>query len=89
MERWAGAHADIVRDLPGILGYTVDVSREPRPNDSWDAVATLRFDGEAALRQFQNAQVTERLLATRGDFATAADVFLVDEHTFIPQGGSA
>jgi EthD domain-containing protein len=90
LRHWAGAHADVVRALPGILEYTVDVSSAQRPAGSWDAVATLRFEDEAALRRFQDdAGVQERLLATREDFAVAADAFLVDEHQLIPPGGAA
>ncbi len=89
LERWGGEHADVVRALPGVLEYTVDVASGPRPADGWDAVATLRFADEAALRRFQeDPAAQERLLATRDDFAEAVDVFLVDEHTFIPRGGA-
>jgi hypothetical protein len=90
VERWRGEHADIVRELPGVLAYIVDVSAENRPAGSWDAVATLSFADKAALRRFQDDRdVQERLLATRGDFAEAVDVFLVDEHQLIPPGGAA
>ncbi len=88
IERWSGEHADLVRALDGVLEYTVDVAAEPRPAGSWDAIATLRFADEAALRRFQNDPLLqERLLATRKDFAEAVDVFLVDEHILIPTGG--
>jgi hypothetical protein len=89
VERWAGAHADIVRGLDGILEYTVDIATTARPHDGWDAVATLRFADAQALRHFEDDPcVQERLLATREDFAEAVDVFLVDEHTFISPGGA-
>lgn len=89
LERWGSEHAEIVRALPGVLEYTVDVAADPRASGSWDAVATLRFADEAALRRFQeDPLVQERLLATRDDFAEAVDVFLVDEHIFIPTGGA-
>jgi hypothetical protein len=87
VRRWAGEHADVVRALPGILEYTVDVAAGERPAGGWDAVATLRFADAEALRRFQDPRVQARLLATREDFAEAADVFLVDEHTLIPTGG--
>jgi hypothetical protein len=89
IERWAGAHADVVRALPGVLEYTVDVASDTRGAGRWDAVATLRFADDAALARFQeDPRVQERLLATREDFAEAVDVFLVDEHVFIPRGGT-
>ncbi|MGB2712059.1 MAG: EthD domain-containing protein [Conexibacter sp.] len=89
LERWGGEHAEIVRALPGVLEYTVDVAAERRAPGSWDAVATLRFADEAALQRFQeDPLVQERLLATREEFAEAVDVFLVDERVFIPTGGA-
>jgi quinol monooxygenase YgiN len=89
IERWAGEHADVVRALPGVLEYTVDVAADPRPADSWDAVVTVRFADEAALQRFQSdPHVQARLLATRDDFAEAVDAFVVDEHIFIPAGGT-
>jgi len=88
VERWAGEHADLMRALPGVLEYTVDVARDPRPPGAWDAVVTVRFADAAALERFADPRVQERLLATREDFAEAVDVFLVDEHTFIPRGDS-
>jgi hypothetical protein len=85
--RWAGEHAEIVRGLDGVLGYAVDVAAGTRPPGSWDAIATVRFADAAALARFEtDAHVQERLLATRADFAEAVDVFLVDEHIFIPPG---
>ncbi|HEU4720619.1 MAG TPA: hypothetical protein VFS59_04590 [Gemmatimonadaceae bacterium] len=88
LERWAGEHADVMRTLPGVLEYTVDVAREERPAGSWDAIVTVRFADAAALERFASPAVQERLLATRDDFAEAVDVFLVDEHTLIPSGGT-
>jgi hypothetical protein len=89
LERWAGDHAEVVRELPGIVEYTVAISSEPRPAGSWDAIAILRFEDEAALRRFaDDPAVRQRLLATRGDFAADADAFLVDERQIIPPGGT-
>jgi EthD domain len=85
VERWEGEHADLVRDLPGVVEYTVDLARGPRPEGSWDAVATLCFADEAALERFQDPRAQERLMSTRDDFAEAVDVFFVDEHKFIPR----
>lgn len=88
VERWAGDHADVMRQLPGVLEYTVDVAQDQRPEGAWDAVVTVRFADEAAFERFKDPQVQERLLATREHFAETVDVFLVDEHTFIPTGAT-
>jgi hypothetical protein len=88
IEIWLGAHADVVRELDGVLEYTVDVAREPRPGGSWDAIATLCLADEATLSQLEeDPDIRERLLLTRADFAESVDVFLVDEHRVIPPGG--
>ena len=86
LEIWGGAHADVVRELHGVVGYSVDVAAEPRPAGSWDALATVRFANAEALRHFQgDPDVQRRLLATRADFIEAVDAFVVEERTFIPR----
>jgi hypothetical protein len=83
---WLGPHADIVRGLPEVREYTIDVASGPVPNDGWDAVATLRFDDEAALRRsLEEPAVAAELLRTREDFAEAVQVVIVDEHRVLPQ----
>ena len=90
IERWGGEHAQIIRELDGILDYTVDIAADARPPGSWDAVATLRFADAAALERFEtDPRVQERLIATRADFAEAVDAFLVDEHVIIFPGEAA
>lgn len=89
LERWAAEHADLVRGLTGIREYTVDLSRRPRTQGDWDAIATLRFADETALHRFEDdPNLQERLRLTRDDFAVDADAFLVDEHHFIPPEGT-
>ena len=90
LKRWGGAHADVVRGLPGVLAYSVDVAAEPRPGGSWDALATVRYVDEEALRHFQeDPEVQRRLLTTREDFIEAVDAFVVDEQTYIPEEDKA
>ncbi len=89
LERWQGEHADVVRALPGVVEYTLDVASEPRPPGGWDAVVTVRFVDEAALERFRSdPNVQERLRITREDFAEAVDAFLVEEHALIRSGGA-
>jgi hypothetical protein len=85
LDLWSGDHADVVRELPGVVGYTVDVAAGARPAGSWDALATLRFADADALRHFEaDRDLQRRLLATREGFIDAVDAFLVDERTLIP-----
>jgi hypothetical protein len=63
--------------------YTVDVGTESGES-LWDAVATLRFDDEAAmLRCLADPTVAPELLRTRDAFAEEVQVMLVEEHRVI------
>lgn len=85
LELWSSAHAEVVREIPGVAAYTVDIASESRPAGSWDALATIRFGDPGALRTLEHdPEVRRRLLATREEFIEAVDAFLVDEHTLIP-----
>jgi len=85
VRRWLGSHADIVRRLSGVREYTIDVLPNSPHTGGWDAIATLRFDDEEAMRRSLEApEVAEELLRTREAFAEAVHVMLVDEHTVIP-----
>jgi hypothetical protein len=84
LKLWLGEHAEVMRSLPGISEYTVDLAREPRACSDWDAVATVRFADEQAYKRFRGPETQSHLLSTRG-FADAVDAFLVDEHSIIRQ----
>jgi hypothetical protein len=90
LDRWGGAHADVVRELPGVLAYAADIAAGPRPRGSWDALATICFADAEALRHFEaDPEVQRRLLTTREDFIEAVDAFVVDQRTFIPEEDEA
>jgi uncharacterized protein (TIGR02118 family) len=87
LAQWLGPHADVVRALPQVRDYVVAIAPEGRPGDRWDAVATLRFDSEADLREALETPATARALErTRAPFIRAVDPFLVEEHVIVRDG---
>lgn len=87
LEHWLGPHADVVRALPQVRDYVVALAPEARAGEQWDAVATLRFDSEADLREALEAPATAReLVRTRAPFIRSVDAFLVEEHVVVRDG---
>jgi EthD domain len=87
LEQWLGPHADVVRALPQVRDYVVALAPEARPGSRWDAVATLRFDSEADLRDALEEPATARELeCTRAPFISAVDAFVVEEHVVVRDG---
>jgi uncharacterized protein (TIGR02118 family) len=84
---WLGPHADVVRRMPAVRQYVVDVASEPRPPGAWDAVATLRFDSRKAADEALSEHA-DALARTRRPFLEAVDVMFVDEHVVVPLAGS-
>lgn len=90
LEHWLGPHADVVRSLPQVRDYVVALAPEPRAAGQWDAVATLRFDSDADLRDALEAPATARELErTRAPFISAVDAFVVEEHVIVRDGRAA
>jgi hypothetical protein len=88
LELWGGGHADVLREMPGVVAYSVDVAAGTRPDGSYDALATVRFADAEAFSHFQkDPEAQHRLLTTRAEFIEAVDAFVVDERTFIPWEG--
>jgi hypothetical protein len=89
LRRWFGEHADIVRGLPEVREYTVDVAEEAVGDGGWDAVATLRFDNRASMqRSLERPEIAAELARTRAEFAEAVQVLIVDEHRLVEAGTS-
>lgn len=89
LDSWLGAHADVVRTIPGVTSYVVALAEESRSGNQWDAVATLRFTDRAALEAaFADPLVAEALSRTREPFLERVDPFVVDEHVVIDELGT-
>lgn len=81
---WLGPHADIVRRIPGLRGYTVNLVDDPAPG-GWDGVAETWFDSIAAAIEGFAAEPARGLLhEDRKQFIEDVQVFFVKEHQIIP-----
>ena len=85
-EHWMGAHADIVRRLPGLRGLRFGIVREWSPPDqAWDGIGELWFDSvEAAVEAFAAEPMASELAADRKLLFAEAQSCFVDEHTAVP-----
>ena len=81
---WLGPHAEIARDMPGALGYVVNVARDP-DLAGWDGFAEVSFESaEAAEAAFSSEPFASRIKADRPKFVGEQVIFLVDETPVIP-----
>jgi uncharacterized protein (TIGR02118 family) len=80
---WLGPHAEIAREIPGLLGYVVNIIGEP--NDvGWDGIAETWFDTrEDAVRAFASEPVASRLAADRAMFLGEVKIVFVEEHVIL------
>lgn len=82
-EHWLGEHADLIRRMPGLRGYRVDVIRswqaEPEP---WDGIGELWFDSREDL-DAGFAALAGELAANRDTFLSHSSAAIVDEHVII------
>jgi len=83
---WLGEHIHYAKQLVGLREYVIDFVAEGTAGDGPSGIATLRFDSRQALdAAFSNATVTEGLTRTREQFASAVQVFMVDEQIIVPR----
>jgi uncharacterized protein (TIGR02118 family) len=78
---YAGRHADIVRQMPGLRRLAL--SRPVGPQAAaWDAVGELWFDSREALdRAFADPAIAAQLQADRPLFLGASETLVVEEVT--------
>ena len=82
-ERWLGEHADLIRRMPGLRGYRVDVIRSWQADaEPWDGIGELWFDSEEDLAA-GFAALSEELAANRASFLSHTSAAIVDEHVII------
>lgn len=86
LEHWMGAHADIVRRLPGLRGLRFGVVQQWSPEDAaWDGVGELWFDSvEAAEAAFAAEPFRTLLVEDRKLLFGEAQSCFVTEHTVLP-----
>jgi uncharacterized protein (TIGR02118 family) len=86
LEHWLGAHAEIVRQLPGVRGLRFGVVEEWSPAEtSWDGVGEVWFDSvEAAEAAFATEPYHSLLVEDRRLLFSETQACFVTEHTAIP-----
>ena len=82
---WMGPHADIVRQLPGVLGLRFGKVESWNPDSAaWDGVGEVWFaNAEAAARAFATEPYASQLVEDRRKFLGEAQSCFVEEHTII------
>lgn len=76
---WLGPHADIARQMPGALGYVVNVALDPEAA-GWDGFAEVWFESvEAAEAAFASEPFASQIRADRPKFVGEQVIFFVDE----------
>ena len=84
---WLGPHADIAREMPGALGYVVNVAQDPE-EAGWDGFAEVWFESrEAAEAAFASEPFASRIRADRPKFVAEQRIFFVDETTVLEPPG--
>lgn len=82
-ERWLGEHAALIREMPGLRGYRLDVVEswqgEPEP---WDGIGELWFDSREDL-EAAFASMADELAANRATFLSHASAAWVQEHVIV------
>ncbi len=66
-ERWQGDHADLAKDLPGLVKYVTSVPRDPERTD-YDGVLELYFEDTGALAAAFDSEVGEEVQADAAEF---------------------
>lgn len=81
---WLGPHAEIAREMPGALGYVVNVADDP-DEAGWDGFAEVWFESrEAADTAFASEPFASRIKADRPKFVGEQVIFFVNETAVLP-----
>ena len=81
---WLGPHAELVkRDLPGLLGYVVNVADDPEAA-GWDGFAEVWFESRAeAEAAFRSEPFFSQVVEDRPKFVAEQVIFFADEHVVV------
>jgi uncharacterized protein (TIGR02118 family) len=82
---WTGTHADIVRQMPGVLGLRFGRVQSWTPEEAaWDGVGELWFDSiKEALNAFATEPFKSMLVEDRKKFTREVQSCFVTEQTVI------
>ncbi|NLV02763.1 EthD family reductase [Haloferax volcanii] len=67
VERWRGNHADLARELPGLVKYATSVPTDPERSE-YDGIVELYFEDMAALKAAFDSEVGQRVNADAAAF---------------------
>lgn len=83
---WTGPHADIVRQMPGVLGLRFGRVQSWNPAEAgWDGVGEVWFESvESAAKAFATEPYANALVEDRKKFMGEAQSCFVVEHTVVP-----
>lgn len=85
---WMGPHAAIVRQMPGLRGFTLNMIHEGDGEREWDGIGELWFDSVAdAQAAFAGEPIAGLLAADRPKFLGRSQVFFATEHVVIAPAG--
>ena len=86
---WMGPHAEIVRQMPGLRGFRLNMIQEVQGEREWDGIGELWFDSiEDARAAFSSEPVASLLAADRPAFLGRSQVYFATEHVIIALPGS-
>ena len=76
---WLGPHAEIAKEMPGALGYVVNIAQDPE-QAGWDGFAEVWFESrETADAAFASEPFASRIRADRPKFVGEQLIFFVNE----------
>jgi len=67
VERWRGSHAELARELPGLVKYATSVPTDPERSE-YDGIVELYFEDMAALKAAFDSEVGQRVNADAAAF---------------------
>ncbi|MFC4541292.1 EthD family reductase [Halosolutus amylolyticus] len=67
VDRWQGEHADLARELPGLVRYSTSVPTDP-DRAEYDGVLELTFESEAAMAEAFDSDVGREVQADAAEF---------------------
>jgi uncharacterized protein (TIGR02118 family) len=67
VERWTGEHAEIAKELPGLVKYSTSVPTDPEAVD-YDGIVELYFEDMASLGAAFDSEAGEAMQADAAEF---------------------
>ncbi|WIV66998.1 EthD family reductase [Natrialbaceae archaeon AArc-T1-2] len=87
LARWQGEHAEIARELPGLVRYSTSVPTDPESVE-YDGVLELTFESEQALGEAFRSEVGRAVQEDAAEFVDvgAGPRMIVEETVHVDDG---